>query len=151
MFMVALADSQNRKQLSEIVSALVQDMLCHDCLLHEDHPCSRFHGCHCYSWSPPQVICRSSAGNTVGLWLQTAASDRCTSNPSTPHPRTASYYHFLEGYKPRPSSYPLSGPKYLALGTIYPKLRVLGGSWSIEDSMSYDCLQGPGAFPTPVP
>ena len=31
---------------------------------------------------------------------------------------------------PRPSSYPLLGPKYLLLGTIYPQLRVQGGSWS---------------------
>ena len=30
---------------------------------------------------------------------------------------------------PRPSSYPLSGPKYLLLGTISPQLRVQGGSW----------------------
>ena len=30
---------------------------------------------------------------------------------------------------PRPSSYPLLGPKYLLLGTIYPQLRVQGGSW----------------------
>ena len=29
---------------------------------------------------------------------------------------------------PRPSSYPLLGPKYLLLGTIYPQLRVQGGS-----------------------
>ena len=32
-------------------------------------------------------------------------------------------------YVPRPSSYPLLGPKYLLLGTIYPQLRVQGGSW----------------------
>ena len=30
---------------------------------------------------------------------------------------------------PRPSSYPLLGPKYLLYGTIYPQLRVQGGSW----------------------
>ena len=30
---------------------------------------------------------------------------------------------------PRPSSYPLLGPKYVLLGTIYPQLRVQGGSW----------------------
>ena len=30
---------------------------------------------------------------------------------------------------PRPSSYPLLGPKYPLLGTIYPQLRVQGGSW----------------------
>ena len=29
---------------------------------------------------------------------------------------------------PRPSSYPLLGPKYPLLGTMYPKLRVQGGS-----------------------
>ena len=34
-----------------------------------------------------------------------------------------------EHYLPRPSSYPLLGPKYLLLGTIYPQLRVQGGSW----------------------
>ena len=31
--------------------------------------------------------------------------------------------------QPRPSSYPLLGPKYLLLGTIYPQLRVQGRSW----------------------
>ena len=31
-------------------------------------------------------------------------------------------------YVPRPSSYPLLGPKYLLLGTIYPQLRVQGRS-----------------------
>ena len=31
-------------------------------------------------------------------------------------------------YLPRPSSYPLLGPKYLLLGTIYPQLRVQGRS-----------------------
>ena len=31
---------------------------------------------------------------------------------------------------PRPSSYPLLGPKYLLLGTIYPQLRVQRGSWT---------------------
>ena len=30
---------------------------------------------------------------------------------------------------PRPSSYTLLGPKYPLLGTIYPQLRVQGGSW----------------------
>ena len=30
---------------------------------------------------------------------------------------------------PRPSFYPLLGPKYILLGTIYPQLRVQGGSW----------------------
>ena len=30
---------------------------------------------------------------------------------------------------PRPSFYPLSGPKYPLLGTIYPNLKVQGGSW----------------------
>ena len=30
---------------------------------------------------------------------------------------------------PRPSKYPLSGPKYLLLMAIHPQLRVLGGSW----------------------
>ena len=30
---------------------------------------------------------------------------------------------------PRPSIYPLLDPKYLLLGTIYPYLRVQGGSW----------------------
>ena len=29
---------------------------------------------------------------------------------------------------PRPSSYPLLGPKYLLLGAIYPQLRAQGGS-----------------------
>ena len=33
---------------------------------------------------------------------------------------------------PRPSSYPLLGPKYLLLGTIYPQLRAQGGSWYLE-------------------
>ena len=32
--------------------------------------------------------------------------------------------------EPRPSSYPLLGPKYPLLGTIYPQLRVQGGSWN---------------------
>ena len=35
----------------------------------------------------------------------------------------------VEDPLPRPSSYPLLGPKYLLLGTIYPQLRVQGGSW----------------------
>ena len=35
---------------------------------------------------------------------------------------------------PRPSSYPLLGPKYPLLGTIYPQLRVQGGSWYIGGS-----------------
>ena len=30
---------------------------------------------------------------------------------------------------PRPSSYPLLRPKYPLLGTIYPQVRVQGGSW----------------------
>ena len=30
---------------------------------------------------------------------------------------------------PRPSSYPLLGPKYPLSGTIYPQFRVQGGSW----------------------
>ena len=30
---------------------------------------------------------------------------------------------------PRPPIYPLFGPKYALFGTIYPQLRVLGGSW----------------------
>ena len=35
---------------------------------------------------------------------------------------------------PRPSSYPLLGPKYPLLGTIFPQLRVQGGSrfWGID-------------------
>ena len=28
------------------------------------------------------------------------------------------------------TSYPLLGPKYLLLGTLYPQLRVQGGSWN---------------------
>ena len=36
----------------------------------------------------------------------------------------------LKDYKPRPSSYPLLGPKYLLLGTLYPQLKVQGGSWN---------------------
>ena len=35
----------------------------------------------------------------------------------------------ISWYLPRPSSYPLLGPKYPLLGTIYPQLRVQGGSW----------------------
>ena len=35
----------------------------------------------------------------------------------------------IRGIVPRPSSYPLSGPKYPLLGTICPQLRVLGRSW----------------------
>ena len=35
----------------------------------------------------------------------------------------------MPGHVPRPSSYPLLGPKYPLLGTIYPQLRVQGGSW----------------------
>ena len=35
--------------------------------------------------------------------------------------------------KPRPSSYPLLGPQYPLLGTIYHQLRVQGGSWSTVD------------------
>ena len=42
------------------------------------------------------------------------------------HPRLASGRQL-----PRPSSYPLLGPEYLLLGTIYPQLRVQGGSWYI--------------------
>ena len=40
-------------------------------------------------------------------------------------------HHSFTNYAfvPRPSSYPLLGPKYLLLGTIYPQLRVQGGSW----------------------
>ena len=34
--------------------------------------------------------------------------------------------------QPRPSSYPLLGPKYLLLGTIYPQLRVQGGSFNVQ-------------------
>ena len=34
-----------------------------------------------------------------------------------------------ETHIPRPSSYPLLGPKYLLLGTLYLQLRVQGGSW----------------------
>ena len=36
---------------------------------------------------------------------------------------------------PRPSSYPLLGPKYLLLGAIYPnpQLRVPGGSWQSSE------------------
>ena len=33
---------------------------------------------------------------------------------------------------PRPSSYPLLGPKCPLLRTIYPQLRVLGGSWLLS-------------------
>ena len=48
-----------------------------------------------------------------------------------------SSFHFLFRYPcitsiydiPRPSSYPLLGPKYPLLGTIYPQLRVQGRSW----------------------
>ena len=36
-----------------------------------------------------------------------------------------------KGYSPRPSSYPLLGPKYLVLGTIYPQLRAQRGSWAV--------------------
>ena len=32
--------------------------------------------------------------------------------------------------QPRPSSYPQLGPKHPLLGTIYPQLRVQGGSWN---------------------
>ena len=39
---------------------------------------------------------------------------------------------------PRPSSYPLLGPKYLLLGTIYPQLRVQGGSWYVILECSFD-------------
>ena len=35
----------------------------------------------------------------------------------------------IAGCLPRPSSYPLLGPQYLLSGTIYPHLRVQGGSW----------------------
>ena len=34
-------------------------------------------------------------------------------------------------YIPRPSSYPLLGLKHPLLGTMYPQLRVQGGSWYI--------------------
>ena len=34
---------------------------------------------------------------------------------------------------PRPSSYPLCGPKYPLLVTIYPQLRVQGRSWYMGD------------------
>ena len=40
---------------------------------------------------------------------------------------------------PRPSSYPLLGPKYLLFGTIYPQLRVQGGSWLLEASNYLHC------------
>ena len=49
---------------------------------------------------------------------------------------------------PRPSSYPLLGPKYPLLGTIYPQLRVQGRSWFIDfltggcDRKSRICVLG---------
>ena len=39
---------------------------------------------------------------------------------------------------PRPSIYPLLDPKYPSFGTIYPYLRVLGGSW-YEGFVPGDC------------
>ena len=42
------------------------------------------------------------------------------------------------GYVPRPSSYPLLGPKYPELGATYPQLRVLGGSWYVGDCSNLD-------------
>ena len=40
-------------------------------------------------------------------------------------------------YITRPSSYPLSGPKYLLLGIIYPQLRVQGGPWYLKQSVPF--------------
>ena len=50
---------------------------------------------------------------------------------------------------PRPSSYPLFGPKYLLLGTIYPQLRVQGGSWSLDCARN-DHLLPARAVPSPA-
>ena len=44
-------------------------------------------------------------------------------------PGVVSHGTSMCNHLPRPSSYPPLGPKYLLLGTIYPQLRVQGGSW----------------------
>ena len=45
-------------------------------------------------------------------------------------------------YEPRPSSYPLLGPKYPLLGTIYPQLRVQGRSWKVLGVFVQKCTYG---------
>ena len=46
---------------------------------------------------------------------------------------------------PRPSSYPLLGPKYPLLGTIYPQLRVQGGSWYLLVEIWVDSISAEGS------
>ena len=52
--------------------------------------------------------------------------------------RRSSAFESIRSLVPRPSSYPLLGPKYLLLGTIYPQLRVQGGSWYMG-LLKWDC------------
>ena len=56
---------------------------------------------------------------------------RKTKHASPSFPGIRGLLHKSRSRKPRPSSYPLLGPKYLLLGTIYTQLRVQGGSWKI--------------------
>ena len=50
---------------------------------------------------------------------------------------------------PRPSSYPLLGPKYLLSGTIYPQLRVQGGSWYLFNLTAFERTASPLGFCIP--
>ena len=53
-------------------------------------------------------------------------------------------YRVLPGVQvPRPSSYPLVGPKYPLLGTIYPQLRVQGRKVLVLDLMPGVCTAAP--------
>ena len=64
------------------------------------------------------------------------------------HPTASGWKYFIKvpgPFIPRPSSYPLLGPKYLLLGTIYPQLRVQGGSWFACFSMR-DILKVMGSW-----
>ena len=107
---------------------------------------------------PPTICARSAVGLGYGLYRYLDCLDgiqdrqmvlqSCRSCETCRHvcPK-------MKGV-PRPSSYPQLGPKYPFLRTIYPQLRVQGGSWSsflpgIRESSSQGLPRHPPYFRTP--
>ena len=64
---------------------------------------------------------------------------------------SGSNLHITYTQIPRPSKYPLLGPKYLLLMAIHPQLRVLGGFgiYIYIHIITYIYIYEPGPNPTP--